>query len=353
VVATEVVPYSRRLAALIERERADVVHFNTARGAIMAGLGAHLAGVDVVLHVRGTPAIGRLQWTVAQALSARLILVARALERCVAPSVRPRARVVYNGVEARADVAPEVARAHAATAGVPPSWLDGSQPLFLALSSLVPFKGLHHLIRAVRELADRGVEGRFVLAGTGLGDAYETWLRALPEQLGVADRVAFIGFVDDVHPLLQACDALVLPSVEREELEIAGRVARVHGNEGLPRSVLDAMAAGRPAVASDIAGVREQIDDGIDGLVVPPGDPSALADAIERLVRDRSLRVAAGAAGREKVAQRFTVAGAAAGLTATLAEAAASRPMSARAADALRAALDSARRTAIAPSSRS
>ena len=92
VALRELLPYARRLARVVERERADVVHFNTARGAIMAGLGAHLAGRDLVLHVRGTPAIGARLWTAAQGLSGRLILVARArgVPRALGPPARSR-----------------------------------------------------------------------------------------------------------------------------------------------------------------------------------------------------------------------------------------------------------------------
>jgi glycosyltransferase involved in cell wall biosynthesis len=204
-------------------------------------------------------------------------------------------------------------------------------PVFVALSSLVPFKGLHHLVRAMRHIRDAGVEARLVLAGTGLEDSYEAWLRSLPRELGVADRVCFVGFVENVTPLLVACDALVLPSVETEHLEFDGTSMRVQGNEGLPRSILEAMAAGRTVVATDIAGVREQVEPGSSGVVVAPGDVRALADAMIRVARDAEFRRDAGQRALEIVRERFTVEMAGCGLLEVLREAAQPRPMLARA----------------------
>jgi glycosyltransferase involved in cell wall biosynthesis len=337
VVMTELLPYARRLARVVETERAQVVHFNTARGALMAGLGAHLAGVDVVLHVRGVPAISSPMWAMAQALSGRLILVARALERYVAPSVLSRTRVVYNGVVPPLQRTRDDARAAAERLGVPAGWMSGDVPVLVALSSLVPFKGVHHLVRAVRSLRDKGVEARVVVAGSGLDDAYEAWVRHLPSALGVAESFAFVGFVSDVAPLLLVSDALVLPSVEREHLEVQGRHVDVRGNEGLPRSVLEAMAAGRAVVASNIAGVREQIEHGKTGLLVPPGDVEALATALGAVVIDAEFRRTAGAAAAQVARERFGVAAAGQGLVDVLREAAVRRALAARVLDGLQA----------------
>jgi glycosyltransferase involved in cell wall biosynthesis len=343
VVLRELAPYARHLAALIDRERADVVHFNTARGAIMAGAGAHLARRGSVLHVRGTPGMSDALWTLAQAVPTRFILVAKALERAMLPSARRRSRVVYNGVwipgPAPRDDAREVLVAH----GLARRHVEGGAPIVLSLSSLVPFKGLHHLVRAIRELATRGVVAHFVLAGTGVGDAYEAHLKRLPEELGVADRVTFPGHVGDPTAILPGVDVLVLPSVEREVLDLEGRRIDVRGNEGLPRSVLEAMGASLPVVASDVAGVREQIEDGVSGIVVPPGDVAALTDALARTLGDAAFRASAGARGRAIVTTRFSVASAARGLVDTLEEALRAEGVVGAGLDAVQALADGAR----------
>lgn len=77
----------------------------------------------------------------------------------------------------------------------------------------------------------------------------------------------------------------------------------------MPMSVLEAMAAGLPVVASDVGGVHEVVDDAATGFLVPPGDAAALAERIERLLRDDGLRAAAGAAGRRRVEERFSLPG--------------------------------------------
>jgi len=341
LLAAELVPYAMRLARSLEAARADVVHFNTARGAIMAGLAAHLASLDLVLHVRGTPAIGQTMWTTAQALTGRFILVAHALERYLAPSVRPRARVVYNGVVVPSELPRGDALSVACRLGVPPAWTATDVPIVLALSSLVPFKGLHHLMHAVRLLRDRGIEAHFVLAGVGLGDGYETWLRALPSELGIEDRITFVGFVKEVEPLLVASDVLVLPSVEKERLRIDGQTLEVLGNEGLPRSILEAMALGRAVVATNIAGVREQIEPEKTGLLVEPGDVPGLAEALARVIRDSAFRASAGVAAREVASSRFSVVEAGRGLVAVLREAATARSLPTRLRDAARVVQDS------------
>jgi len=344
VVAREIVPYATAFARLVERERAEVVHFNTARGTIMAGPGAFLARRPSALHVRGTPRFDAKLWLASQAMSHRLILVARALMQDLAPSVRPRGRVVYNGVRFADAIPSAAARTRLLERGVPGSALEGST-VFASLSSLVPFKGLHHLARAARLLEDRGVRATYLICGTGNGTPYEAWLRALVDGLGLGERFRFLGFVDDVHAVLSASDALVLPSVEREELDMDGVRLSVDGNEGLPRSVLEAMGARLPSVASDVAGVREQIDDGESGLVVPPGDVPALADALERCARDPALRARMGERASAIGRERFDLDAAARGLAGVLEECAREPVL----ASSLRGALALARDLATAP----
>jgi glycosyltransferase involved in cell wall biosynthesis len=111
-------------------------------------------------------------------------------------------------------------------------------------------------------------------------------------RLGLDAFVALTGDRDDVPELLATSDVFVLSS----------------RSEGGPISVLEAMAAGLPVVASDVGGVREQVDEGVSGLLVPAGDPAALAAALERVLGDPQLRRDLGAAGRGLVRERFDLA---------------------------------------------
>jgi glycosyltransferase involved in cell wall biosynthesis/ubiquinone/menaquinone biosynthesis C-methylase UbiE len=140
-------------------------------------------------------------------------------------------------------------------------------PVVLEVARLAEAKGQRTLIEALSE-----VDATAVLVGRDLerGGAYETELRALAERLGVADRVVFAGHRDDVDGLLEGADVFCLPSTV----------------EGLPLVVLEAMARGRPVVASAVGGTPELVLDGETGLLVPPGDPHALADALSQLLAD-------------------------------------------------------------------
>lgn len=319
VLVAEVLPYARRLAAVARRERADVLHFNTPRGILAGGVAARLARRPAVLHLRGGVPFGGALWLAAQLLADRIVLVAKALRREVSPRFRGRCRVVYNGVAVeRGDRG--AARAAAARAfGVPAA----GEPLFVALSSLVPFKGLHHLLEAAARARAAGLEARYVLAGTGEDPEYEAWLRGRCSALGLDDAVRFAGYLSDPLSLLAAADALVLPSVERERLALGpGQLREVRGNEGLPRSVLEAMALGVPVVASEVAGVAEQVEHGVTGLLVPPGDAAALAGALLAVAQGGGLRASAARRAPELAEERFSVAAAGRGLAEVLREAA-------------------------------
>jgi glycosyltransferase involved in cell wall biosynthesis len=282
------------------------------------------------MHLRGVPAISRAYWVPAQAIGDSFVLVARALEPYFAPSARPRTRVVYNGVELRDRIPKPEARAALARqlAGRGIVLPEGAS-LVVSVSSPTPFKGLHHLLDALRALVRKGRDVVVLCAGSGSGEPYEAWLQGRVAASGAGDRFVFLGFWDRVQELLSAADVTVVPSVQEETLEMDGERLRVRGTEGLPRAVLESLAAGVPVVASDVAGVREQIDDGRTGYVVPPGDVLALSSALERVLVDGAWRAAAGEAGREVVSRRFTIDGAAKGLAVVLEDLAARPPSAA------------------------
>jgi glycosyltransferase involved in cell wall biosynthesis len=127
-----------------------------------------------------------------------------------------------------------------------------------------------------------------VLVGDGPEDAA---LRRQAQRLDIVERVVFLGFRTDIPELLSSCDLFVLPSML----------------EGLPLSILEAMAAGRAVVATTVGGIPEAVENGITGVLVPPRDPSALAKAIRNLLADPLLASRMGAAGKARVNQHFSV----------------------------------------------
>ena len=301
------------------------MHFNTPRGVVMAGGAAQLAARPSVLHVRGLPVLGRGVWLAAQLLSDRFVLVAARLRSCLEPSARARATVVHNGIVAAPPIPMREARAGAV------AWLaergravDPSSRWVVSLSAPVPFKGLHHLVEAAHRLSLAGRHRiTWILAGQGHGDDYERWLRRRASDHGL--DVCFIGHVDDVHRWLSAADAFVLASVTGETLRFDGRTVELAGEEGLPRSILESLSAGTPVIATDGGGVREQVDAGRTGLVIPPSDPAALAAAVDEVLSDASWQARVRELGPRVVAERFPVDSASRGLAEVLH---ASRPRS-------------------------
>jgi glycosyltransferase involved in cell wall biosynthesis len=167
----------------------------------------------------------------------------------------------------------------------------GVRPDELILSTvsyLRPFKNPQVLVRACGELAARRIPARLFVAGDGdmLGD-----LKALTEQLGVADRICWLGNVAEPKTLLQASDVFLLASV----------------GEAFGLVLAEAMACGVPIVGSRSGSIPEVVDEQRTGLLAPPHDAVAFADSIEHLARDGRLRRNMGQSGIERVRQNFTV----------------------------------------------
>jgi glycosyltransferase involved in cell wall biosynthesis len=158
----------------------------------------------------------------------------------------------------------------------------------LCVGRLVPQKGLDILVEAVAVLARRDVDIRLVLVGSG---PLEASLRHKVRRLGLEERVRFEGAVgqDDIGRYYAGADLFCLPSFA----------------EGVPVVLMEAMATGRPVIATRVAGIPELVDDGTSGLLVAPGSVEQLVTALERLASSAELRERMGLAGRRKVEQDF------------------------------------------------
>lgn len=165
----------------------------------------------------------------------------------------------------------------------------GADELILStVSYLRPFKNPHVLVETCKELADRNVRARLFVAGDG---EMLPSLRDLSKQLGVADRIHWLGNVPDPRSLLQASDIFVLASV----------------GEAFGLVLAEAMACGVPIVGSRNGSLLEVVDEGKTGLLATPLDAQAFADAIEMLARDVERRKQMGRQAVEHVRARFTV----------------------------------------------
>jgi glycosyltransferase involved in cell wall biosynthesis len=156
------------------------------------------------------------------------------------------------------------------------------------VSVLRPQKALDILVRAAQLVHGALPEARILIVGDG---PERDALTALVQELGLAGVVVFAGVRTDVGDLLAASDI----------------VASSSAFEGSPLALMESLGAGKPVVATRVGGVPEIVRDGLEGLLVPPGDPTALADALLTLLRDSGLRDRMGAAGRERQRTEFDI----------------------------------------------
>jgi glycosyltransferase involved in cell wall biosynthesis len=277
-----------RLVRRLRRLRPDVVHANSLKACLYGGAAARLAGIPVVWHIRD-----RIAEDYLPAPAVRLV---RTLARRLPTAVLANSSATLATLPG---VSGMIAPSPVATAGATVEERDRSGPLRIGmLGRLASWKGQHVFLEAFASAFPKGPE-QAVIIGSSLfahDDAYAATLRRLATRLGIADRVTFRGFREDVAAELSLLDILVHASVVPEPL---GRV------------VVEGMAAGLPVIATGQGGPAEIIENEVNGLLVPLNDTTALAHALRRLAARPELRRTLGAAARHR-ARDFTPAAVAA-----------------------------------------
>ena len=277
------VPAVLRLARLIRHGKIDLVHTHSSIDAWVGGAAARIARVPVVRsrHV-SIPIRGGLN-PVYTRLADRVITSGEAIRRLVlAGGVRPDAVVA---LPAGVDLA-------TFTPGVPgdavrAEFHDG-RPVIGSIAMFRGSKGHQHLVDAFQSLLGEFPDAQLLLVGDGIR---RQWVEDLARQRGLASAVRFLGFRRDVADLLRVMNCFVLASTR---------------TEGVPQSLLQAMAVGVPVVASAIGGIPEVIADGKTGLLVPPQDPAALARAIAEVLRAPAAARERAQAARALVETRYS-----------------------------------------------
>ncbi len=281
----------RELARLIRRVRPLIVHTHTAKAGVLGRLAARIVGVPVVVHTYH----GHVFQGYFSPVKTRLFLsierwLARRTDRLltVSESVRQELLRLGIGTPERVQVIPlgldlDGFLQCATLRGQLRAQLGiGDAPLVGIIARLVPIKRHEDFLAAARDVALRLPDCRFLVVGDGeLRVGLEDRARAL----GLDGRIYFLGWRGDLPGLYADLDLVALTSA----------------NEGLPVSLIEAMAAGLPVVATRVGGVPDLVEDGVTGLLVPPKDPGALAEAMVRLLSDPNRRQAMGDAGRERV----------------------------------------------------
>lgn len=279
---------------LIKRERVTLVHTHTSKAGFLGRLAAWLARVPVVVHTphghvfygyygrRLTALFVGLERLAARPTDRIVVLTERGIEEHLARGIgrREQFRVIPSGVDLeriRLSARPyEIARSRLG--------VDSETHLIVGLGRLEPVKGFQLLVKALPAILSGVPSARLLLVGEGpLRAALVNDARAL----GVADRLTLAGAQREGAAFLAAADLVVVPSL----------------NEGMGRVLVEAMALGRPVVATRVGGIPAVVVDGETGRLVAPDDPSALARAVNELLKDPGLRQRMGEAGRRRAEQ--------------------------------------------------
>ena len=277
-----------RLSRVIRRLGPDIVHAHDPHAVAMAALALSMstqtvkpplvAARRVDFHLRRS-ALSRWKYRQVDCF----ICASEAIRQMLVGDGMPAARTVtvHEGIDLSKVDAAAPADLHQEL------WLPHQAPLVGNVAALVPHKGQRYLVDAAAAVVRQLPDARFVIAGAGE-------LRAPLEQQiksrHLEKHVILAGFRDDVLSVHKAFDLFVMSSV----------------TEGLGTSLLDAMACGKPVVATRVGGIPEVVADGETGLLVPPRDADAMAAAIVRLLEDAALRARMGAAALARVREHFS-----------------------------------------------
>jgi glycosyltransferase involved in cell wall biosynthesis len=282
-------PTAWRLSRVIRELQPDIIHAHDPHGVAVAATALSIASPSrrpalvaarrVDFHIKGN---SFSRWKYRQV--DRFVTASEAIRAMLIEDGVPadRATTVHEGVDVDRVVAVEPLNVREEYWFPPHSLIVGN------IAALVPHKGQKYLVDAAALVVREVPEARFLVLGEGE-------LRAVLEQqikhLHLAQHVVLAGFRADILALLKGLDLFVMSSV----------------TEGLGTSLLDAMAAGRPIVATRAGGIPEVVVDGVSGLLVPPRDAHALAEAILGMLRDEALRQRLAEAGFARVRARFSV----------------------------------------------
>jgi glycosyltransferase involved in cell wall biosynthesis len=281
----------RELAGYLRSNEIDLIHAHMFRAEAIGVRAALAAGTPVIM---ATVHSSRVRSAEDTALLAQLT---PQMDRLIVPSASIEAKVRAEGREgARFAVIPNGVDLSRFAVPAPPSALRAQHGLceeallIGVVARLEPEKGHRYLVEAMPAIVRASPHVWLAIIGEG---SLAGELRALAASLPppARERVLFVGRRDDVSAVTADLDIAVLPSLREAQ--------------GI--SILEAMARGKPVVASAVGGIPEVITDGVDGLLVPPADPAALADTIIRLLTDASLRTRLGESGRATAAERFSI----------------------------------------------
>ena len=291
-IETLVMPFKRlrqmsagfvlRLLRLFKDRDISIVHTDATTETFYAGIAARLLGVPLIWHIRVSS--GSIMDRMLSLLSTRLILVAKALESRFPYLPANKLIPIVNGISVeefdafpRTDIRKETGT-------------DKDSVIIGCIGRIEAMKGQEYLVRAIERVEKERRDFRVMLIGEA-DEAYYKNMVNLMGSLKVKMFFSYLGYRTDTAGIIKGLDILVSASF----------------GEGLSRVILEAMAAGKPVIATDAGGAREAIIDGLNGCIIPTRDYNALADAILKLLNSPEKRKEMGTQGRRRVEQRFSL----------------------------------------------
>jgi len=287
----------RQIRDIILQNRIDLVHSQGARADFFARIAGKIAESPHILCTVAMPVEGfdvtplrkrvyRFIDQLSENYVDRFLVVSNALKQSLTLGrgiSSERVVRIYNGIEVN-EYQPNLK-----VNNLRNEWgITHAEPLIGAIGRLVWQKGLEHLIQAAAEILAAVPDAWFLVVGKG---PFRANLQTLARELNISDRIIFTGFRSDIRELLSAIDILVVPSLL----------------EGFPMITLEAMAMAKPIVATQLPGIKEQISNGVEGILVPPNNSKALGAAVLSILQDKKLASTLGGAARSRVESCFSV----------------------------------------------
>ncbi|MFZ4777161.1 MAG: glycosyltransferase [Terrimicrobiaceae bacterium] len=285
--------YAVSLPALLLRGGFDIVHCHLVASNIIAKPLARLCGVPVVLNhdhtnddYRANDRLRLLLDTLSNRLASHIITVSDSCRRfLISREGVPAGKItlIQNAIDLQR-FSPACGKRSDARKML---GLPENAPVIAGVGRLNPQKNFSLFIRIAAQVLNRHPSAVFLLAGQG---PEESLLRSLAQEYGLGDRLRFCGYVPDTRQVYLAADILLMPSLF----------------EGLPMTLLEAMAMRVPVVASALDGIAEVVEDGRDGFLVPSGDAEKFCGRVCALIEDPVLATTVGSAAAEKISRRFS-----------------------------------------------
>ncbi|RLF96515.1 hypothetical protein DRN58_09650, partial [Thermococci archaeon] len=282
-----------RLFTIVKSLKPSLVHCRNAPSVVIyGGIATKIAGLPLVVSVHGHPDFFgdnfavRL-WYILQKQSDKIIAVSNDIKDALVRKgkIKPnRITVIHNGIDLT-DVKFDTILRQKIKQKL---GIDNTAQVIGCVGTLKLVKGHKYLIQAMPLILEKYPSTYLILVGDG---PLRNDLKRLAEKLKVRERIMFLGYRPDIPKLMNIFDIFILPSL----------------SEGLSNVLLEAMAASKPVIATNVGGNPEVVEDGETGLLVPPKDPQKIAEAVVSLLNDEDRRIRMGKAGLRRVKERFSI----------------------------------------------